>query len=226
MIGGRASVAWGEPCCAACAAGLAGTIQNPPGADPAGELAALFTLHKFLGEALAWGALAGKLGIPAGADLVASVASFVAESPTLGDAEVSETGGFVGSVESAIAGAERAAPRGWAKVRAAATATLETLGKVPLGLAAVGVGALLASQFLSANEKVKLAALAADKQILGETIARVDPADAIKALSALGIEGGAGGGGLFDGLAALLPWVIGGVVLWIALPIVTRAVSR
>lgn len=220
MIGGRAAISWGEPCCAACAAGAAAYDTNPPSdGDPADELAAVVGLYDFLGEAVAWGALAHKLGLPAGAALVAKAADFAATSPTIGEAE---TGSVLSGLESAVVQAERAAPKAWTKIEAAAGRTLETLSKGK-GLIAIGVGGLLASQFISDFDKRKLTALAADKALVGDNLARLEGPELAAALRDLHASSN---GGLFDGLAGIVPWVVGGLALWFGLPLIVGLMNR
>lgn len=219
MIGGEASVRWGE--CPAkvetgCSGGCSGCPhRNPPLAD----LAVLDELYAFLGESLAWGALADRLGLPEGAELVTATSEWVASSPTLVE---SETGSLLSLVSRIGARAATAAPKAWARITATADAALVRLGKVPGTLLAGGVALVLGSAYLTSSERVSLSALAGKKALVGETLARLSPADAAAALRDLGALDAPAAGGLFGALGAALPWIVGGLALVIGLPYLMR----
>lgn len=173
---GRASIAWGDTAACACK-----SKPNPP--DAFADAAAHVALFDLLGHAVAVGALADRLGLPDGAKLVERVGAFVGGSPTLAGAV--ETGGvlaLVGKVGGKLTGG---AARAWGKVEQSAARVWRAAASNPAALwrvGGLGVAALLGSQFLTAREKVELEALDLEVQLQRETLSRLSPAEAAKAL--------------------------------------------
>lgn len=188
-LSGDVRVRFGAPC--SCS-------QNNPPAEP--DLAGVMAVYDALGRAVAVGALADRLGIADGGRLVERVGRFVAASPTLARAEA-ETGGIASAVARGLSGA---AKRAWIKVETRAASIWARAASSPgliVSLAAVGSGALLGSQYLSAQERAELVEIDNESALVGETLSRMSPEEATAALKALGVLDRSGGGGGLSWLA-------------------------
>lgn len=194
----RANISYGQPC--ACGGGEA---TNPP-EDV--DFAGIDALFDSLSRSVAVGELTERLGLPGGRELVDRVVRFVESSPAvLGAAP--ETGGILGV-------AERAAPkaaRALGIVEEGAEKLLRGLRKVPTSLVVVGIGGLLASSWLSSQEKVELAALAEDTQRKADVLASLPPEARAKAVADFGGLSTGWGLGQWLGVGAL---VLGGLWAW------------
>ncbi len=207
MNAGDFNFRWSAPC--ACE----GASANPAEAPPLDAISALYTE---LGHAVAIGELADRLGVPGGAQLVEGVARFVASSPTvLRSVGGVETGGVASAFVEGLGGA---ALKAWGVVETAAARSWKALQAAPTSLLLVGAGVLLASQYLSADERAGLEVLATEAALKQDVILSLPPELRAKALAEASPLGGSRGISIWTwgafGLAAVVAlWAWGKVKL-------------
>lgn len=196
-VQGHAELTFGVPC--ACERASA----NPP--------AGVAELVDYLGNAAALGGLLARVGLPEGPALLQSVGAFVAASPSLVAGEL-ETGG---AWDSFVRGASKGAAKALEAVEGAAGRVYRAAAKQPgilLGAGTLGVAALLGSQWLTTDERQRLATVEGNRALAVEVASRLSPEEAAKL--ARDLAGQTAGGG---GLSSWLPWVglaIAALVVW------------
>lgn len=210
---------YGAPC--ACHAEAADNPprrrRNPPEPNTAGILAA----YDMLGAAAAVGALAEQLGMPEGAALIDRVVTFAAASPTLNAAEggrpaTLETAGLAdaakrigGSAGKVLGKVEERAARYWKQLGSQS----DLLFKI--GLVTGGTAAAIA--YFEGAERVEAAAIAAEKALVGETLLRLSPQEAVAALKNTQLLSGTSGTSWLKwgaiGLALFIAWRLLGPVV-------------